>query len=63
MLDLARHPYFEEYIDKQTGVKSYILKEKVARLQLNFYFCDMGLTEDNKYLWPAHYLHDDCPRR
>lgn len=51
MLDLARHPYFEEYIDKQTGVKSYILKEKVARLQLNFYFSEMGLTEDNKYLW------------
>lgn len=51
MFDISKHPYFEEYTDENTGVKSYILKEKVARLQLNYYFCDMGLTYDCKYLW------------
>lgn len=51
MFDLTKHPFFEEFIDEKTGVKSYILKEKVARLQLNFYFSDIGLTEDNQYLW------------
>ena len=51
MFDISKHPYFEEYIDEKSGVKSYILKEKVARLQLNYYFCDIGLTHDNKYLW------------
>jgi len=51
VLNLEKHPYFEEFIDPATGVKSYILKEKVAKLQLNFYFTEMGLTYDNKYMW------------
>ena len=34
MLDLARHPYFEEFVDENTEVKSYILKKKIARLHL-----------------------------
>lgn len=51
MFDISRHPYFEEYIDEKSGVKSYILKEKVAELQQNFYFSDIGMTYDNKYMW------------
>ena len=27
MYDLSRHPYFEEYTDEKSGVKSYILKK------------------------------------
>ncbi len=50
-LNIAAHPYFEEYIDPKTGVKSYILKEKVARVQQNFYFTEIGLTYDNRYMW------------
>ena len=51
MLNLEKHPYFEEYIDEKTKVKSFILKERVAELQQNFYFTEMGLTFDQKYLW------------
>ena len=62
-LDLERHPYFEPYIDPKSGVKSYILKEKVADLQQNLYFSEIGLTEDNAYMWfmclnwPAEFAH------
>lgn len=51
MLDLARHPYFEEYIDEQSGVKSYILKKREGILQQHFYFINSSLTDDGKYLW------------
>lgn len=51
MYDISKHPFFEEYIDPKTGVKSYILKERVAFAQQNFYFCNQSLTPDGKYLW------------
>lgn len=62
-LSLSKHPYFEEFIDPQSGVKSYILKEKVAQLQQNFYFSEIGLTDDNEYMWfqcmnwPAEFIY------
>lgn len=62
-LDLSHHSYFEKYIDKQTGAESYILKEKVAQIQQNFYFSEIGLTEDNEYMWfqcmnwPAEFIY------
>ncbi len=63
MVDLARHPYFEEFIDPESGVKSYILTKKVARLHQHFYFSECSLTDDSKYLWirclnpPANFIH------
>lgn len=51
MYDLSKHPYFEEYIDPKSGVKSYILKERVGFAQQHFYFCNTSLTPDGKYLW------------
>jgi len=51
MYDLSRHPYFREYIDPKSGVKSYILKEKLAQMQTPFYFTNPGITENCKYLW------------
>lgn len=51
MIDLANHPYFKEYIDEKTGVKSYFLKEKVSQMHQHFYFCNTSLTFDSKYLW------------
>ena len=38
MYDLSRHPYFEEYVDEKSGVKSYILKKIAAPIQQNLYF-------------------------
>lgn len=52
MYDLSRHPYFEPYVDPASGVTSYILKEKVAKLQYNLYFNELGgITYDEKYMW------------
>lgn len=51
MYDLSKHPYFEEYTDPKSGVKSYILKERVGFAQQHFYFCNTSLTPDGKYLW------------
>lgn len=51
MLDLSRHPYFEEFVDEKTGVKSYILRKRVAELQMPLYFTEMGITYDSKYMW------------
>ena len=52
MYDLARHPFFEEYVNPVSGVKSYLLKNKVASLQYNLYFTHMGgITYDEEYLW------------
>lgn len=63
MLNLEKHPYFKEYIDPESGVKSYFLTEKVGALQQHFYFSECSLTDDGKYLWirvsnpPAQFLH------
>ena len=51
MLDLKNHPYFTEYEDPKTGVKSYILTERVGYAQQHFYFTNTSLTPDGKYLW------------
>ena len=51
MYDLSKHPYFEEYVDPKSGVKSYILKERVGVAQQHFYFTNTSLTVDGKYLW------------
>ena len=51
MYDLSKHPYFEEYVDPKTGVKSYILTERVGFAQQHFYFTNTSLTPDGKYLW------------
>ena len=51
MFDISKHPYFEEYIDPKTGVKSYILTERVGFAQQHFYFTNTSVTHDGKYLW------------
>ncbi len=51
MYDLSKHPYFEEYVDPKSGVRSYILKERVGFAQQHFYFTNTSLTHDGKYLW------------
>ena len=62
MFDLSRHPYFTSYTDPKSGIVSYILTEKVAPLQRQFYFAQPSITEDGKYLWflcfnpPARYM-------
>ena len=63
MFNLDKHPYFKEYTDPKSGVKSYFLTKKVSPLQQHFYFCNTSLTADEKYLWikclnpPAQFAH------
>ena len=63
MLNLDKHPYFSEFADPESGVKSYILTKKVARVHQHFYFSECSLTDDGKYLWirclnpPANFVH------
>ena len=62
MFDLSKHPYFTPYTDPKSGIVSYILTEKVAPLQRQFYFAQPSVTADGKYLWflcfnpPARYM-------
>ncbi|MBQ3545440.1 MAG: hypothetical protein IJA34_10730 [Lachnospiraceae bacterium] len=51
MIEFDKLPYFEEYIDEESGVKSYILNKKPAEFVQSFYFTNQSLSEDNKYLW------------
>ena len=51
MLDLKNHPYFTEWTDPVSGVKSYVLTKKVAPLMQSFYFTNSSLSADEKYLW------------
>ena len=51
MLDLKKHPYFTEWTDPESGVKSYVLTKKVAPLMQSFYFTNCCLSADEKYLW------------
>ena len=51
MIAFDKLPIFEEYIDDNTGVKSYILKEKPAQYVQSFYFTNQSMTNDQKYLW------------
>lgn len=48
---LAAHPHFEEFIDPQSGTKSFFLKEVVAPVQQSFYYTQPSLSDDEKWLW------------
>lgn len=51
MINFESLGLFEEYVDQQSGVKSYILKEKPASCVQSFYFINQSLSSDNRYLW------------
>ena len=49
--DLSTHPYFEPWIDPETGITSYLLNERVAPVQQSFYFVNPSVSPDEKWLW------------
>lgn len=51
MIEFEKLPFFEEYFDEKTGVKSYILTKKPADFIQSFYFTNQSLSQDQKYLW------------
>jgi hypothetical protein len=48
-LELGR--LFEPYVDPQTQVTSWILRETVAPVQQGFYFVNSSFSADHRYLW------------
>lgn len=51
MYDLSEHPFFEKWKDPESGVVSYILKERIAPIQQTFYFTNYSVTPNGEYLW------------
>jgi len=49
--ELIDHPYFEAWQDPESGLVSYLLRERVAPLQKAFYFVNSSLSQDGKWLW------------
>lgn len=51
MEKLSLHPYFTEWTDPSSGIKSFVLTKKASPLQQSFYFTNSSLSADEKYLW------------
>lgn len=49
--NLAKHPFFERWVDPASGIESFILRERVAPIQQSFYFTNPGVSPDGKWLW------------
>lgn len=51
MYDLSEHPYFEKWTDPESGVESFVLKERIAPFQQSFYYTNQSVSEDGEWLW------------
>lgn len=49
--DLEKHPYFTRWQDPASGIVSYVLTERVAPVQMPFYFTNSSMSADGEYLW------------
>jgi hypothetical protein len=49
--ELSRHPHFTPWTDPQSGAVSYVLTERVAPVQQSFYFCQPGVSRDERWMW------------
>lgn len=50
-IDLRDHPFFELWVDPQSGIESFVLTERVAPVQQSFYFTNVGISPDEKWMW------------
>lgn len=50
-LNLDEHPYFKPWIDPESKIKSYVLKEHIAPTQQSLYFSTPSISADGKWLW------------
>ena len=51
MKELIHSNLFTPVTNQETGVKIYILSEKVAPVQEAFYFVNESMSQDGRYLW------------
>jgi hypothetical protein len=49
--DLAKHRFFEPWTDPESGVTSYLLKERVAPIQRGLYYVTPSISADGRWLW------------
>ncbi|MBN1581815.1 MAG: hypothetical protein JXA89_14010 [Anaerolineae bacterium] len=50
-MDLDKSKLFTPITHPETGLSLYLLTEKVAPVQQNFYFVNSGMTDDARFLW------------
>ena len=43
--------HFDLFVDPVSGVKSYVLKTKVALQQQSFYFVNRAMDDAGRFLW------------
>ncbi|BCM93534.1 hypothetical protein IAD21_05425 [Abditibacteriota bacterium] len=48
---LESHPFFVPWTDPLSGVRSYLLNERVAPVQMPIYFVNPAVSADEKWLW------------
>ena len=51
MYDLSEHPFFEKWTDPESGIDSFVLKERIAPIQQSFYFTNISVSTDEEWLW------------
>ncbi len=51
MIDFLKSRLFSPIKNADNGVTIYLLTQKVAPLQQNFYFVNDGMTKDGRFLW------------
>jgi len=49
--DLERHPHFVPWVDPRSGVRTFLLNERVSPVQQTFYFVNPGISADGRFLW------------
>ena len=50
---LDAHLSFAPWVDPTSGVRSYLLSERIAPVQLTVYFVNSALFADERFLWFA----------
>ena len=48
---LGNHPHFVPWTDPVSGVRSFLLNEHVAPVQMVIYFVNPAVSADEKWLW------------
>jgi hypothetical protein len=62
MIDLTKSKLFTPLMNDESGVTVYLLTEKIAPVQQNFYFVNDGMTRDGRFLW-FYCAHPPSPGR
>ena len=51
VFDLEHHPHFVPWVDPRSGIRTFLLNERVSPVQQTFYFVNPGISDDGRFLW------------